>query len=360
MSGGAPEQVNVMIEALQERAWTIGKQHEHGNDLEIELEYKGAKGRLWIFAEPWQVLSYRVDLGEPTDQLDGCAVWERDESHSKNDKAPLPMQAAFAPGWTAVTIAHPPRLLMSRRVTCIFDLVGRLHFAESAEARRQYLRTYCQGFRSKQQLITTIVVGLFFLAVAVAASYSVIEKAASLERALLAIGLICVPISLFGVILVVISVIRWGWTKPRASFPALEELRRFAESSGSFEGVKPKPPRVQTMLPYPPPEPMQSKVKVPVVQATLTAKGREKGSCLVAEAFAVEWPEKRREECHVVPDKWLTLELVGFPERVASVPVDVPRDVLPERIRLYFFGPAVERAAETLGRLIAPEREAYR
>lgn len=142
----------LLLDALAARGWAVIGAERRGEDLELRVQCSGDPGRLLFVHEPREETAelfsavgfLRIDLGEPTGDLDLWCVTEDEFPTADPDEGRrrLASQVALGPTWTSIGsgVLGTPELEIWRMFAgALLIRAERLRPGRPAEQRQEYL-----------------------------------------------------------------------------------------------------------------------------------------------------------------------------------------------------------------------------
>ncbi len=350
-----------MLEQLEKRGWTITEVRRDGADLDLMVEFEGTSGRVRFRhgadmaksqLKPQTKTSpcyVRVDLGDPSGEPEQWARWDSYESSASSGTRInwmcLLFHEAMGATWASVAsnvvtdrnsfilISWPLRMALTRaealspgressaRRESIFE-VQRKNFGPLQERGRTIFGivifgTFCLGFyalalNTWSNLVPTLILGVL-------GTLFLIPTLVTLRRFLQA---------------------------PKAPLEGMKAVVGMIRRTGAFETFKLIPVPKRAGLPVVVREGRNlNEGFAPLWLSRVTGKSPSHPIGLEADLCEVKWPSGTIEECRFIPERWLTVDLIGPEAELAKLPTGPREARRADRVRWIFTGEELDSGA---------------
>lgn len=346
-----------MVALLEKRGWRIVDSTRRGVDLDIDVEFEGQAGRVLfrsdieapmsLSAPKPQPCFVRIDLGEPVFPPERWALWDHYEfwssKHMPKYVATVVHEAmgdSFASvAGNAVSPGKKPKWsLHDMTFEIVVEHAEALSPGRDEAARRGRILAFArQNFgRQTKKLSPLLIVALLvnFVVVPITYVWSQGGAMAALGAAPYLLGIVLAILAIFGIVALV--------RRSRAPKGPVEGMQAVADRLRAAGGFR------QTALTR-----AKKRDGLPVVRrqdgilgwegaplwlSRLSATSSSPPLRLEADLCQVRWPEGTIEECRIVPDRWLLLEVTGSDEDLARLPSGMREDRSKGKVRWVFTG----------------------
>jgi hypothetical protein len=353
-----------MVDLLEQRGWAVLGATRHGVDLDLEVEHAGQAGKVLFrngFDAPKGTVAptpaprfVRVDLGEPTGEPERWALWDHYSfpmgKHTPSYIATVFHEAmgaswasvsgsTFAPGWN---YEGPPSHLPT-----LLEHAEAVSPARDEAARRDHL--FGLGRRNfgpqRRRHGPFLFVALFAMLWVVPVIYCWAQggAGAAVAAVIYLSGVFAVIMGIVGLV----ALVRRA-RQPKGPVEGMEAVAGSLRESGAFELVKLTRAKRRVGLPVVRREEgFLADSTAPLLVSRLAASSSRHPFTLEADLCQVCWPEGISGECRFLPDRWLTVELVGAEAERVNLPAGAREERRTGRVRWSLTGEELDAGRAT-------------
>ncbi len=364
-----------LLKQLAKRGWTVTEARRDGADLDLMVEFEGTRGRVRFRHGAAMAKSQlgpqtrtspcyvRVDLGDPSGAAEQWALWDHYELFRSTQNGIhwicLPFHEALGASWASVASnavtngniyildGWPLRLALERAEA--------LSPGRERGARRESIfevqRKNAGPVQRRGATIFAIVVwgalSLGFYALA-------LNAWSNLVAALILGGL--ATIFLLPTLIFLHSLLR----VPKAPLEGMEAVVGMIRKTGAFDTFE--------LIPVPKRAGLPVVVReghglgqgfAPLWLSRMAGTSNSHPLRLEADLCEVKWPSGTIEECRFLPERWLTIDLIGPEAELARLPPGPREARRANRVRWLFTGEELDSGAvEDLLHRTAPTQDA--
>lgn len=356
-----------MVALLEKRGWRIVDSTRRGVDLDLDVEFEGQAGRVLFrsdFEAPKGISApdplpcfVRIDLGVPAVPPERWALWDRYQFYSGKH---MPRYVATvvheAIGDSFVSVAG--NAVSSKRNSqwssydATFEIL--LKHAEALSpgrdvaARRGHIFALArQNFgRQTKKFQPWIILALLanFVVVPIIYVWGRGGAMAALEAAPYLLGIVLFILAIFGLV----ALVRRA-RQPKGPVEGMPAVADWLRAAGGFQHLELTRAKKRDGLPVVcRQDGYLARGGAPLWVSRLIATSSSPQLRLEADLCRVRWPEGTIEECRIVPDRWLLVEVAGADEDLALLPSGIREDRYEGKVRWVLTGEEIDtgRAAD--------------
>lgn len=373
------------MKLLETRGWSVTGSKRSGLDLDVDVEFQGTQGRLQ-FRSPFEApsgsiqalepapASVRLDLGEPEGEPKRWAVWDMYRfPHMKETPSYVAFvfHEAFGPGWASLmcsSVSSHTWFNVTAILSTFFQRAENISPGrDEAERHKNIYVVQRRNFSAQRRKGQAIVGGGLTLTLGAIFAYFPLHIANTVEVVDgAAVGGMAVSGLISAVLLVVsffiaLPVLR----QPRKPVEGMKDIAGAIKRSGAFAAFALTRAKKRDGLPVVVRRSgFVDEDAAPLSVSRLSATSPKHGVTLEADLCQIAWPEGTSKADRLVPDRWLTLDLVGDEAALANLPSGPREERAEDRLRWSLTGPDLDqRALGDLFRSVAaalPSRGPYR
>lgn len=359
-----------VMERLASGGWTITAAQRDGADLDILVDFKGVRGRVRLRhgsnrakakLKPTDETSpcfVRIDLGEPSGEPEQWALWDRYKVGRGKKYLPpwycVVVHEAIGEQWVSVagntvlprggsSIALSAETLIARAEALC---PGR----DTAARREAIFEVQRRNFGPQRDRRKKIVIGIVFTVIPSGLFTWALSSSLSLAH-LLALGFIFALFAVPGLIVLIANLVNI----PKKPLEGSRELVERIRGTGAFPVLKLSRAQHREGLPVIIHEGRNlSKGAAPLWISRISGRSRSHPIRLEADLCAVKWPSGTHEDCRLLPDRWLLVDLAGPEAEMSWLPAGPHETRRAEHIRWLFTGEELDQGLvdELFGRVV--------
>jgi hypothetical protein len=362
-----------LLKEMARAGWSITAAQRDGADLDISIDVRGVVGRVRLRhgshraqaklgpTEKTSPCFVRVDLGEPLGEPEQWAIWDRYKLRDSK----------YAPKWWCVVVheaigehwASVAGNVALPNGASAFILGGAEALVARAEAlspgrdpaarREAIIDVQRNNYGPQRHHRSRIITGLCLVLIPSALFALALSSSLVLLKVLF-LGVFWFSLVLPGLIVLIANLLAVRRKEPLEGSRALSERMR---KTGAFDVVKLARTQHREGFPVVVQEGRHpSRGSAPLWICRMTGKSRAHPIRLEADLCVVKWPQGTHEDCRLLPDRWLLVDLTGPNAEMSRVPSG-PRETRRDgHARWLFTGEELDRglADELLRGLVKP------
>lgn len=354
------------MELLEARGWSVTGSKRNGLDADVDVAFQGTRGRL-RFRSPFEAppgssqalepapAFVRLDMGEPDGEPERWAVWDLYQfPHMKETPSYVAFvfHEALGTGWASLACSSVSSHSWFNVSAILSTFLQRAEYLspgrDEAERRKSIFDVQRRNFSAQRRKGRLVVGAAVTLALGALFAYFPLHIANTVEVVDgAAVGGMAVS-GLIGAVLLVVSfftalpLLR----QPSKPVEGMKEIAGAMKSSGAFEAFVLTRAKKRDGLPV---VVRRSGIvdedAAPLIVSRLSATSPNHGVTLEADLCQIAWPEGTSKGDRFVPDRWLTLDLLGDASALSKIPSGPREERAADRLRWSLTGPDLDQRA---------------